>query len=52
MKKNIKELDVDFIGGEKPTEKDFARISEWIRKNKEKLNRKNRKKPMRRKVTA
>ncbi len=40
MKKSIKELDVDFIGSEKPSEKDFARISEWIKKNKEKQNRK------------
>ncbi len=52
MKKNIKELDVDFIGGEKPSEKDFARISEWIRKNKEMQNRKKHKQVSRKKVSA
>ena len=53
MKRNIKELDVDFIGGEKPSEKDFARISEWIKKNKEKQkNRKKHKQVSRKKVSG
>ena len=51
MKRNVKELDVDFIGGEKPSDQDFERISEWIRKNKEKKNRR-KSKPSKRKVTA
>lgn len=41
MKKKLKELDVDFIGGQGPLTKDEElSISAFIRKNKEKHNKK------------
>lgn len=41
MKKKTKELNVDYIGGQGPlTKEEELAISEFIRKNKEKLNKK------------
>ncbi len=41
MKKKTKELNVDYIGGQGPlTKEEELTISEFIRKNKEKLNKK------------
>ena len=41
MKKKTKELNVDYIGGQGPlTKEEELAISEFIRKNKKKLNKK------------